>query len=97
MIRLSGPADYASLLKIPAVVVTMGEEGNAQTAPATFRRAGNDYEIVIDTSSLRFPQTDTVDLQLDFDSFFTPKKKANRNDDRELVVKGPALVQLFRK
>jgi hypothetical protein len=97
MIRLSGRADYASLLKTPEIKATLEEEGKSQTAPAMFRRVGDDYEIVIDTSALRFPPNDTVDIQLDFDSFFLPKKKGNRNDVRQLVVKAPVLIQLFRK
>jgi hypothetical protein len=97
MIRLTGPADYKSLLKIPAIEATIVEEGGLQTVPATFQRIGNSYEIVIDTSQLRFPPTDIVDIQLSFDSFFTPKKKGTRHDDRELVVQAPPLVQLFHK
>jgi hypothetical protein len=97
MIRLSGPADYQSLLKIPSVKATIVEEGSLQTAPAIFQRVGNNYEIVIDTSRIRFPLTDTVEIQLNFDSFFVPKKKGTRHDDRELVVQAPALVQLFRR
>jgi hypothetical protein len=97
MIRLSGPADYKSLLKMPSVEATIVEEGSSQIAPATFQRVGNNYEIVIDTSRIRFPLTDTVEIQLSFDSFFFPKKKGTRHDDRELVVQAPALVQLFRK
>jgi hypothetical protein len=97
MIRLSGPADYKSLLKMPAVEATIAEEGSSQTAPATFERAGNNYEIVIDTSKIRFPATDTVEIQLSFNSFFVPKNKGTRHDDRELVVQAPSLVQLVRK
>jgi hypothetical protein len=97
MIRLSGRADYARLLKNPNVEATMEEEGSLKTAPATFQRVGSDYEIVIDTSSLRFPLTETAYIQLNFDSFFVPKQKGARNDVRELVVRAPGLVQLFRK
>jgi hypothetical protein len=98
VIRLSGPADYKSLLKMPAVEATIAADGSLQTAPATFQRAGNNYEIVIDTSKIQFPLTDTVvEIQLSFDSFFVPKKKGSRLDDRELVVQAPALVQLMRR
>lgn len=97
IIQLSGPADYKSLLKIPSVEATIAEEGSSQTAPATFQRVGNNYEIVIDTSKIRFPLTDTIEIQLNFDSFFIPKKKGTRHDDRKLVVQAPSLVQLRHK
>ena len=97
MIRLSGPADYRSLLKTPAVEATIVAEGSLQTAPATFQRVENNYQILIDTSRLRFPPTNTiVEIQLTFDSFFVPSKKG-RHDNRQLVVQAPSLVQLFRK
>jgi hypothetical protein len=97
MIRLFGPADDASLLKTPTVEATIDEEGGLQTVPATFQRVGSNYEIVIDTTSLRFPLTDTVDIQLNFDSSFVPKNKGTRNDVRELGLKAPSLIQLLRK
>jgi hypothetical protein len=96
MVRLTGPADYSRLIKIPAVEATIGTDKNSQTAPASFRRVGSDYEIVIDTSSLRLPETDLAYIRLNFDSFFVPKTKESGNDTRELVVKAPVLVQLFR-
>jgi hypothetical protein len=97
MIRLFGLADDGSLLKTPAVEATIDEEGGVQTVPATFQRVGSNYEIVIDTTSLRFPPTETVDIQLNFDSSFVPKNQGTRNDVRGLGLKGPTLVQLFRK
>ena len=96
MVRLAGPADYSRLIKIPAVKATIGTDQNSQTAPASFRRVGSDYEIVIDTSSLRLPETDLAYIRLTFDSFFAPKTKEPGNDTRELVVKAPVVVQLFR-
>jgi hypothetical protein len=96
VIQLTGPADYKNLLKMPTVEATIVADEGLQTAPATFQRAGNNYEIVIDTSKIRFPVTDTVaEIQLSFDSFFVPKKKGSRRDDRELVVQAPALVRLM--
>jgi hypothetical protein len=97
MVRLAGLADYPRLTKIPAVEATIGADKNSQKAPASFRRVGNDYEIVIDTSSLRLPETDLTYIRLNFDSFFVPKTKESGNDARELVVKAPVVVQLFRQ
>jgi hypothetical protein len=59
IIRLTGPAHYSRLLKIPAVEARIDADMISQTAPASFQRIGNDYEIMIDTSSLRFPQPTT--------------------------------------
>ena len=97
MIRLTGPADYSRLLKIPAVAATIDADTSSQKAPASFQRVGSDYEIVIDTSSLRFPPTDHVYVRLNFDSFFVPNTKETGNEARELVVKEPVLVQLSRQ
>ena len=83
---------------MPAVEATIAADGSLQTAPDTFQRAGNNYEIVIDTSKIQFPLTDTVvEIQLSFDSSFVPKKKGSRRDDRELVVQAPALIRLMRR
>jgi hypothetical protein len=97
IIRLSGPADYKSLLKLPSIEATIVEEGSSQTASATFQRVGKNYEITIDTSRIRFPLTDTIEIQLNFDSFFSPKKNGTGHDDRELVVLAPSLVRLSRR
>ena len=97
IIRLLGPADYTRLLKIPAVVATIEADTSSQTAPASFRRLGSDYEIVVDTSSLHFPATEHVSIQLNFDSFFVPKKKGANKTVQELVVKKPRVLQLLRK
>jgi hypothetical protein len=97
MIRLTGPADYSRLLRIPAVEATINADTSAQKAPASFQRVGSDYEIAIDTSSLRFPPTDHVYVRLNFDSFSVPKTKETGNDARELVVKEPVLVRLSRQ
>jgi hypothetical protein len=97
MIRLTGPADYSRLLRNPAVTAMIDADESSQTAPASFRRVGSDYVIVIDTSSLRFPRTDYVYIRLNFDSFSVPKTKETGNDARELIVKEPVLVQLSRQ
>jgi len=95
-IRLTGPADYARLTKLPSVQATIEPGERTQRVPATFQRVGSDYEIVIDTSSLQLPPDDQVYLRLDFDSFFVPERKKPTTEVRELVVKTPTLVQLFR-
>jgi hypothetical protein len=97
MIRLAGPADNSRLLKIPAMEATIDADKSSQAAPASFQRVGSDYEIVIDTSSLRLPPTDHVHIRLNFDSFFVPNTQETGNETRELVVKAPTLVQLFRQ
>ena len=97
MIRLSGPADYSRLLKIPAVEATVDTGQSSQSAPASFQRVESNYEILIDTSSLRLPPTDQVSILVSFDSFFVPKSKGKDSEVRELVVKAPTLVQLSRK
>ncbi len=97
MIRLSGPADYSRLLKIPAVEATVDTGQSSQSAPAAFQRVESNYEILIDTSSLRLPPTDQVSILVSFDSFFVPKSKGKDSEVRELVVKAPTLVQLSRK
>jgi hypothetical protein len=97
MIRLAGPADDSRLLKIPALEATIDADKGSQTAPVSFHRLGRDYEIVIDTSSLQFPETDQVYIRLSFDSSSVPKAKEPGSDAGELVIKGPSLVELFRK
>jgi hypothetical protein len=97
IIRITGPADYSRLLKIPGVAATIDAGKSSQKAPASFRRVGSDYEIVINASSLQFTPTDHVYIQLYFDSFFVPKTKETGNEVQELVVKEPILVQLSRQ
>jgi hypothetical protein len=97
LIRLTGPADYTRLPKIPQIEATIDPNGSSQQAPASFQRVGSDYEITIDTSSLQLPPTDQVSVRLDFDSFFLPRKKGDDNDLRELVVKAPLRVQLLHQ
>ena len=75
IIRITGPADYSHLLKIPVVEATIDAGKSSQTAHTSFQRVGSNYEIVIDTSSLRFPPPDHVYIRLNFDSFFVPNTK----------------------
>jgi hypothetical protein len=96
MIRLAGSADYSRLLKIPAVEAAVDADESSQTAPASFQRVESGYEIVINTVSVRLPSADQVRIRLNFDSFFVPNRKGTASDTEELVVKAPALVQLFR-
>jgi hypothetical protein len=96
IIRLIGPADYARLTKIPAVEAMVETDKTTQSVPATFQRVENSYGIVIDTSSLQLPESDTVSIRANFDSFFASKRGAEEKA-RELVVKAPSLIQLLRK
>jgi hypothetical protein len=96
MIQLAGSADYSRLLKIPSVEATIETDEKSQTAPASFQRVDNGYEILVNASSIRLPPTELVDIRLDFDSFFVPKMRGTGSDRRELVAKAPDLVQLFR-
>jgi hypothetical protein len=96
LIQLAGSADYSRLQKIPTVEATIETGESSQTAPASFQRLDNGYEIRVDTSSIRLPPGDQVHIRLDFNSFFVPKATGAGKDTRELVVKAPALVKLVR-
>ena len=96
MIRLVGQADYSRLRNVPDVSATVDSVVGLQPAPASFRRIDSGYEILIDTSSLILPSSGDVSIRLHFSTFFVPKTMGNSDDDRELVVRAPTLVQLFR-
>ena len=96
VIQLTGSADYSRLQKIPTLEATIDTGENSQTAPASFQRLDNGYEIRVNTSSIRMPPADQVHIRLDFNSFFVPKTTGAGKDTRELVVKAPALVKLVR-
>jgi hypothetical protein len=96
VIQLAGSADYSRLQKIPTLEATIDTGENWQTAPASFQRVDNGYEIRVNTSSIRLPPADQVHIRLDFNSFFVPKTTGAGKDTRELVVKAPALVKLVR-
>jgi hypothetical protein len=96
LIRLTGSADYSRLQKIPTLEATIDTSEGSQTAPASFQRADNYYEIRVNTSSIRLPPADQVHIRLDFNSFFVPKTTGPSKDTRELVVKAPAFVRLVR-
>jgi hypothetical protein len=95
-IKLFGLADYSRLPKVPAVLVTIDTASGSQMVPASFQRADSTYVILIDTSSISFPQSDNVTLRVHFDTFFVPRNMGNSNDAHELVVRAPTLVQLIR-
>jgi hypothetical protein len=96
-IRISGPANYTWLPKIPSPLATIDAEGTSEkVVPASFRRTDNSYEILIDTSFAELPHSDKVRLHLKLDTFFVPQHLGINSDTRELVVPAPALVQLIR-
>ena len=95
MIRLRGSGDDSRLPKVPTVSAAIDTEARSQPVPASMRRIDNDYEILIDTSSIELAPSDQVRLRLHFDTFFVPKKLGLNGDERELVVKAPTLVQLI--
>ncbi len=95
-IRLSGPANYAWLPKIPDVSAVIDTNGSSQSVPASFRRVDNSYEILIDTSSIELPPSENVHLHLKFNTFFIPKEIGMNGDTRELVVWAPTIVEPMR-
>jgi len=95
IIRLRGSFDSSRLANVPTVSAAIDTEAGSQALPASMRRIDNDYEILIDTSSIELPPSDQVRLRLRFDTFFVPKKLGINGDERELVVKEPTLVQLI--
>jgi hypothetical protein len=96
LIRLTGSADYSRLQKIPTLEATIDTSEGTQTAPASFQRADNYYEIRVNTSSIRLPPGGQVHIRLDFNSFFVSKTTGPSKETRELVVKAPAFVRLVR-
>ena len=95
-IRLSGTTDYSRLPKTPGVSATVDTAAGPQSVPASFHRTDTGYEILIDTSATELPPSDSIILHLHFDTFFVPKNVSKSDDDRELVVRAPTLVQLIR-
>ena len=96
-IRISGPANYTWLPKIPSPLATIDtDETFEKVVPASFRRTDNSYEILIDTSLAELPHSDKVRLLLKFDTFFVPQDLGINSDTRELVVTAPTLVQMIR-
>lgn len=59
--------------------------------------AGNRYEILIDTSTIRPLPGDVVRIRLQFDTFFVRKDAALHNDFRQLVVRAPDVKLLPKK
>jgi hypothetical protein len=85
VIKLQGSADFKELSKTPAVIAYVESSSNTVPIPATFRPAGNRYEILIDTSTIRPLPGDVVRIRLQFDTFFVRKDAAPHNDFRQLV------------
>jgi hypothetical protein len=82
VIKLQGSADFKELSKTPAVIAYVESSSNTVPIPATFRPAGNRYEILIDTSTIRPLPGDVVRIRLQFDTFFVRKDAALHNDFR---------------
>jgi hypothetical protein len=97
VVRLTGPANYSWLPKVPVVSTTIETENGSATVPASFQRTNNGYEVLIDTSSTELPSRDSVRLSVTFDTFFVPKKLGINGDTRELVVPAPSSIQLVRR
>jgi hypothetical protein len=95
-IRLSGQANYTWMPKLPTVSASIDTDGSSQSVAAPFRRVGNGYEILIDTSAAELPPSDKVRLHLEFDTFFVPKQLGINADTRELVAQAPTLVEVIR-
>jgi hypothetical protein len=93
-IRLLGSANYSWLPKTPAVLATIDTAGTSVPVPATFQRAGDTYQIDIDTAGTTLPPTDPVSVHLNFDTFFVPKDRAVSTDTRQLVVPAPNRVEI---
>ncbi len=96
-IRLSGPANYSWLPKVPNVSATIENDADPRAIPASFERNDSSYEILIDLSQIELPQSDIDRIRLNFDTFFVPNKIGLNDDTRELVVQAPTLVQLMPK
>jgi hypothetical protein len=94
-IRLSGPANYSWLPKIPTVSARIETGSQTQAAPAFLQRDDNAYVILVDLSNMELPRSDPIRLHLDFDTFFVPKKIGVNGDTRQLVVNAPTIVRLI--
>jgi len=95
-IVLEGKMDYAALGGLPqphAVLLDPGA-GPGIDLPATLKRAGSSYQIVIDTSSAVQPSFCPAKVQLTFDRNFIPSKLGISSDTRELVLYEPTKHEL---
>jgi hypothetical protein len=89
LIRLKGAADFRALPKLPAVTACLEPPDESTPMPATFQRLGDQYQIGINTSSVRLPAEQIVHIRVNFDTFYVRKDAALYNDFRELVVRAP--------
>jgi hypothetical protein len=89
LIRLKGAADFRALPKVPAVTACLEPPDESTPIPGTFQRLGDQYQIEINTSSVRLPAEQIVHIRVKFDTFYVRKDAALYNDFRELVVRAP--------
>jgi len=97
LVRISGPANFSLLPKIPTVTTTIETEAGSAALSSSLRVADKRYEILIDASAIKGLSSDPVRVSLSCDTFFVPKKLGINADERELVMPAPDLVQLLRK
>jgi hypothetical protein len=96
-IRLSGPARFSWLPKIPTVTATVKTQTGSVTLSSSLRVLDQSYEILIDTSSIKDLSSDPVQVMLSCDTFFVPKKLGINADERELVLPAPERAHLLRE
>jgi hypothetical protein len=96
-IRLSGPAQFSWLPKIPTVTATNETEKGPATLSSSLRVVDKRYEILVDLSSIKDLSSDPVQVSLSCDTFFVPKKLGVNADERELVMPAPDVAELLRK
>jgi hypothetical protein len=89
LIRLKGAADFRALPKVPAVTASLEPPDESTPIPAIFQRLGDQYQIEINTSSVRLPAEQIVQIRVKFDTFYVRKDAALYSDFRELVVRAP--------
>lgn len=93
-IRISGISDFSRLPKTPAVSAIVDLDSGPQTVPASLKRDGNTYEILIDVPKMDLSRTDPVRVHIGFDTFYVPNKLRMNGDTRELVIRAPSEVRM---